>query len=124
MRSTRLAAAWKAGSEGTRQQRLDIAADPAAGPNELAAIAPDHQDPDIELIEAILSHPNVSSGIVGRYVNNRDPQIRLLVAAHPRCPSTCLEVLALDSTKPVRDTAARRRAGEVPNLPRPGANWL
>jgi len=102
--------AWSIAIGGTRDERLAVARDPAATADDLAAVAPGYQDhtPDLELIAAVLDHPAVPVGVVGRYATCHDEATRLRVASHPQCPATSLDVLAVDPSPRVR-TAVRER---------------
>jgi hypothetical protein len=113
---------WAIAIGGTREERLAIAADPASTGGDLAAVAPGYQDPDpdLELIAAVLDHPAVPSGVVGRYATCHDEALRLRVARHPLCPATSLDVLAADSSPQVRQ--AIRDRGPRPLQPRHGCS--
>ncbi|MFS0703252.1 hypothetical protein AB6N23_01895 [Cellulomonas sp. 179-A 9B4 NHS] len=70
---------------------------------------------------AVLAHPAVTSGVVGRYATCADEATRLHVAVHPRCPATALEVLAADTSSRVRQAARERLAAQARvNGRRPG----
>jgi hypothetical protein len=108
--------AWSVALSGSLQDKLALARDPTASSEDLSAIAPTYHDvgPDLGLIAAVLAHPAVPDGVVSRYVRAPSPVIRRSVAAHPRCPWTALEVLALDPDATVAATAAARLVGDDP----------
>ena len=112
--------AWAVALSGTRDDRLAVARDPAATAADLAAVAPTYHDsnPDPELVDALLRHPNVPAGVVSRYTHVSAPSLRLAVAEHPRCPATALEVLALDAD-PAVVAAARAQLDRQPPAPWP-----
>lgn len=106
--------AWAVAIGGTSAEKLAVARDVAATPDDLAAIAPSYQEaePDLELISAVLEHAAVPAGVVSRYATCGDEPTRLRVAQHPRCTSTALDVLAADPSPRVRAAATselRRR---------------
>lgn len=90
-------------------------------PDEVAALAPGYQDPDADpaLVRAVLAHPAVSSGVVGRYATHRDASTRALVAEHPLAPGPALQVLALDPDPGIAATAQRRLDHPDPIPPAP-----
>jgi len=65
--------------DGTREERLAVARGAASTPDDLAAVAPGHQDrdPGLELIAAVLDHPAVPDGVASRYATCRDATSRL-----------------------------------------------
>lgn len=106
----RTSSAWAIGIGGSREERLRVALDPRSRADDLAAIAPGYQDPspDLDLIMAVLAHPEVSEGLVARYATCADEGIRQLVVEHPACPSTAFDVLAADAVPSIRIGALRR----------------
>lgn len=106
---------WRIALWGTRDERLDVARDPAASPEDLSAVAPTYRDgnPDLELITLVLAHPRVPAGVVSRYTRISSSALRLTVATHPACPSAALEVLAHDPDPQVAAAAAGRLRGPV-----------
>lgn len=105
---------WRIALWGTRGERLDVARDPAASPEDLSAVAPTYRDddPDLELIALVLAHPRVPAGVVSRYTRISSSALRLTVATHPACPSAALEVLAHDRDPQVAAAAAARLRGQ------------
>lgn len=110
--------AWAAALGGTPGDRLAVARDPTSSADDLAAVAPRYQDPapDLDLIAAVLDHPAVPAGVVGRYATCHDEATRLRVVLHPRCPRTALDVLAVDRALVVR-RAAHAMLGDVKTYP-------
>ena len=87
----------------------------------MAALAPGYQDrsSDPELIRAALTHPAVSSGVVGRFATHHDPAIRALVATHALTPGTALQALALDPDPVIAQAAQARLDHPAPTPPPP-----
>lgn len=106
---------WRIALWGTRDERVEVARDPAASPEDLSAVAPTYrdQDPDLELIALVLAHPRVPGGVVSRYTRISSSTLRHTVATHPACPSAALDVLAHDPDPQVAAAAAARLRGRV-----------
>lgn len=101
---------WSAAIHHDLLTLLDLARDPALTSEMVATIAPPsrERDADVTLVRLVLEHPSISRGVVGRYAVHSDPEIRLLVARHPRVPRTALDGLEVD-----RDERVRRAAQEA-----------
>lgn len=107
--------AYQLAFDGTPEELLAAAQDPALSPDGLAAIAPGYQDAsaDRTLVLAVLAHPAASAGVVARYATHNDPAVRDAVARHPLAPNTALDVLSLDPD-PAISAAARAALAYAP----------
>lgn len=99
-----------AGGSWTEREALVTAAEPPLSEDELAAVAPSvhEHDAPTSLVLAVLGHPAVSSGVVGRYATSRRLDVLRAVVDHPLCPGPSLHALTLALDRDVALAAARR----------------